>query len=126
MWHGYGANGAMGTGAVANLSVFTKVNTPETGAEVKYINAGLINTSLVLKDNTVWESGYNGSGEIGNGTTSDCLNFVQGETSEGALNEVLTVGKNLRKYKRRTYIKHSSYSKKWKHIYSTEITHFHK
>ena len=59
MWHGYGANGAMGTGAVANLSVFTKVNTPETGAEVKYINAGLINTSLVLKDNTVWESGYN-------------------------------------------------------------------
>ena len=116
----------MGTGGTANLSVFTKVNVPETENGVKYINAGLLITSLILKNNTIWETGYNGNGEIGNGTNTDCLIFEQGKTSEGTLNDVLTVGRNIRKCKRRKHIKHFCYSKKWGYIHKPEIIHIHK
>ena len=81
-----------GTGSTGNLLVFTKVNTPEQ-SKIKYINAGLLNTSLVLNDGTVWQTGFNGSGELGNGTDADSLTFAQGSTKEDLLQEVLIVRK---------------------------------
>ena len=84
-----------GTGGTGNLTVFTRVNIPETEGEekVKYISAGLLNTALVLSDGSIWETGYNGSGELGNGTLVDSLNFVQGATIDKELKKVLTVRK---------------------------------
>ena len=84
-----------GTGGTGNLTAFTNVNIPETEGEkkVKYISAGLLNTALVLSDGSIWETGYNGSGELGNGTLVDSLNFIQGVTIDKELKEVLTVRK---------------------------------
>ena len=69
--------------------------------ELTDFNKGLCDTiavgeyhTLVLKDDgSVWAFGYNGNGELGDGTTTDRFTPVQvlGENGEGHLNDVIAV-----------------------------------
>ena len=90
--------GRQGTNATADTTLYSEVNLPSSVTEsnkVKYVKAGIINTTLLLQDGTVWETGFNLQGELGNGNTTTQTAFVQGKTEEGNLENVLTVGKNV-------------------------------
>lgn len=90
--------GRLGTGSTANATTYKKVNSPSTVTDtnkVKYVKAGIINTTILLEDGTVWETGFNLQGELGNGTTTTQTAFVQGLTASGTpITDVLTIGKN--------------------------------
>lgn len=96
---GVGTVGQLGTGNNTTVNVYTKVNLPSTVTQtnkVKYIKAGYANTSLVLTDGTVWTTGFNLTGELGNGTQVSSNNFVQGLfAKEKPAQNVLTVGRNI-------------------------------
>lgn len=92
------SSGRLGTGSTANATTYVKVILPSmvtSENKVKYIKAGRGNTTLLLTNGTVWETGYGTSGELGNGTTTTSTSFVQGLTaSETPIENVLMIGKN--------------------------------
>ena len=48
-----------------------------------------------MQDGSIWETGFNLQGELGNGTNTNSENFVQGLIATGApLEDVLMIGKN--------------------------------
>lgn len=69
--------GRLGINTSSNVLKFTEVNIPST-SKVKYFRAGITNTSLVLADGSVWETGFNLNGELGNGTNTTSTTFVKG------------------------------------------------
>jgi len=89
--------GRLGTSSTANATKYVSVNLPSTVTQinkVKYVKAGRMNTTLLLTDGTVWETGFNLNGELGNGTTTNSTQFVQGLTKDGTLQDVLIIGRN--------------------------------
>ncbi len=100
MVYGAGENshGRLGVGTAVSLETYTKLNLPQAVTQsnpVKYICAGRTNTILLLADGTIWETGTNGKGQLGNGTTIDSDGFVQGFTASNTpLENILTIGKN--------------------------------
>ncbi|NTW90433.1 MAG: hypothetical protein HGA35_00570 [Erysipelotrichaceae bacterium] len=72
---GYGVNGQLGDGTlVSKTAPVTVLNS----TNVIDISLNGIGTCHMLKsDNTVWGWGYNGSGSVGNGTTTDVSTPVQ-------------------------------------------------
>ena len=92
-------NGRIGIEGTGNQTTFEQVNLDEIltdGKKVKYIKAGQANTTILLSDGTVWETGFNLHGELGNGTNETKTTFVQGLTEENkAIKGVLTIGKNI-------------------------------
>jgi len=91
-------NGRLGTGDITTVIKYTKVNLPSVVTEknkVKYIKSGKQNTTILLEDDSVWETGYNVAGELAIGTTTLSTTFVQGLTENNTpINNVLTIGKN--------------------------------
>jgi len=92
-------NGRLGTGNTSNITQYAKVNLPNTVTEtnkVKYIKSGIINTTILLTDGSIWETGFNLQGELGNGTAgTETYTFVQGLIEkETPIEEVLMIGRN--------------------------------
>ena len=92
--------GRLGTGSTANQTKYVAINLQNIVTEdnpVKYIKAGITNTTILLKDGSVWETGYNLQGELGIGTSNTtATTFVQGLTGAGTpIENVLTIGKNV-------------------------------
>ena len=92
-------NGRLGTGNTSNITQYAKVNLPNTVTEtnkVKYIKSGIINTTILLTDGSIWETGFNLQGELGNGTAgTETHTFVQGLIEkETPIEEVLMIGRN--------------------------------
>ena len=68
---GYNGYGQFGVGDSSNRSL--PIQMKDTDGSVLYgvkeISAGAYTTTLIKEDNSVWSVGYNGHGEIGDGTT---------------------------------------------------------
>lgn len=94
---GCNSYGRIATTSTGNTTKYAKTTLPSTVTEtnkVKYIKAGIINTTIQLTDGTVWETGFNLQGELGNGSKTTATSFVQGLTKDGAMENVLVVGRN--------------------------------
>ena len=98
---GASINGRLGLGTevTGNQTTFTEVNLEEIltdGSKIKYVKSGIANTTILLSNGTVWETGFNLHGELGNGTNITSTTFVQGLTGENTpIQNVLTIGKNM-------------------------------
>lgn len=64
---GYGANGQLGNGVVANVTVATQVSGQ---SRVMAVAAGGLHTLALRSDGTVFSWGANANGQLGNGTTT--------------------------------------------------------
>ncbi len=96
---GIGTKGILGLTGTGNQKTFTKVNLDGIltgGRKIKYVKSGIANTTILLSDKTVWETGFNLHGELGNGTNVTSTNFIQGLMGENTpIENVLTIGKNM-------------------------------
>ena len=75
---GTGSNwyGQLGTGNIANISSLTvMINT--TGKTPKYVSCGQNHTMVLMTDGTIWGTGYNLYGQLGNYTTDNKLSLTQ-------------------------------------------------
>ncbi len=92
-------NGRLGLEGTGNQTTFTKVNLDgilTEGRKIKYVKSGMANTTVLLSDGTVWETGFNLHGELGNGINETSTTFVQGLMGEGTpIQNVITIGKNI-------------------------------
>ena len=94
---GYNANGELGNGGTANIYSPIQVLGGATGKQyledIIQIAAGSNYTLALRKDGTVWAWGYNGNGELGNGTTttSRVPVQVQGETAGTELRNIVAI-----------------------------------
>jgi alpha-tubulin suppressor-like RCC1 family protein len=72
----WGSNfwGQLGDGTFTNR-VPPSVTQPFTSG-IKQVDLGNSHTCVIKTDNTVWCAGYNGDGELGNGTTTTSTTFV--------------------------------------------------
>lgn len=86
---GYNQYGQIpGLGITGASTAFTKVTLPSSvtgNTKVKYVSASTNNTSIVLTDGSLWISGYNASGQIGDGTNTQRTTFVQAKDDTGNL-----------------------------------------
>lgn len=71
---GMGEDGEFGDGVSANSSV--PINYAGLTSGVHHIANGGLHTLVVLADGSVWSSGYNGYGELGDGTYNERLSAV--------------------------------------------------
>lgn len=65
----------------------------EGNAKIKYISGGQGNIQLILSDGTAWMNGCNSEGTLGNGTTTNSIEFVQMRDESGAINDAFQPGK---------------------------------
>lgn len=89
--------GRLGINSTSNLPTYTTISLPSTVTDsnkVKYFKAGRLNTSLLLTDGTIWQTGCGISGELGDGSNNTTTTFVQGKTKNGNLENVSILGKN--------------------------------
>ncbi len=94
---GKNTDGRSGTASTTDVLKYTLVSLPSTvtsSNKVKYVKGGRMNTTILLQDGTIWSVGRNTNGELGNGTTTDSTTFVQGQTINGTLQNVLIIGRN--------------------------------
>jgi alpha-tubulin suppressor-like RCC1 family protein len=72
---GNNSNGQLGTGNKINVSVFTKVYDPtllvNNGVKCIAVSCSYNHTQIVLSDGSLWTTGYNRYGQLGNGTSGD-------------------------------------------------------
>ncbi|MCI8620539.1 MAG: hypothetical protein HFJ50_01630 [Clostridia bacterium] len=64
---GYNEHGSLGNETNTLSDIYVEAKLPKVGeneTKVKYIKAGILNTSILLSDGTVWETGYGVSGEL--------------------------------------------------------------
>ncbi len=78
---GYNSYGKLGDGTITNRSVPTQENTE--AADWNYISAGSDHTISIKNDGTLWAWGYNGFGQIGDGTTT--TRYISTQESTDAL-----------------------------------------
>jgi hypothetical protein len=73
---GYNGQGQLGIGSIASANVWTKINSLGLGV-VKLFNLGTAyGVTFALKsDNTIWATGYNANGQIGDGTVTRVTAF---------------------------------------------------
>ena len=98
--YGCGINqyGELQTGNTSAVSTLIKIsNLPQTvlegNAKIKYISGGQGNIQLILSDGTAWMNGCNSEGTLGNGTTTNSIEFVQMRDESGAINDAFQPGK---------------------------------
>lgn len=70
MLYGAGENsvGRLGMGKLETFPIYTKLKLPQSITQtnpVKYFHVGRANTSLLLADGTIWETGQNGTRSLG-------------------------------------------------------------
>ncbi len=66
---GYNSDGELGNGTITNSSMPLKVSTP-AGVTFTQVSAGSGHSLAVSSDGNTYAWGYNGDGELGNGTTT--------------------------------------------------------
>ncbi len=74
---GYNVQGQLGLGTTTSVSSFIQVTS--LGSDVEYIwnFAGANGVAVALKsDGTIWMTGYNGQGALGDGTTTNITSFT--------------------------------------------------
>ncbi len=95
------SNGRLGTTGTTNQTKYIEISLPEEirNNQIKYVKSGMMNTTILLKNGSVWETGFNLQGELGIGTDGSAATsttFIQGLTNESTpIENVLTIGKNL-------------------------------
>ncbi|HET6485570.1 MAG TPA: hypothetical protein VFH83_04070 [Spirochaetia bacterium] len=65
--------GQLGTGATADVLTPTQI----LAGGVVAIAGGLVHTAIIKADHSIWTTGYSSNGELGNGSSSGSLTFVQ-------------------------------------------------
>ncbi|CDE14898.1 putative uncharacterized protein [Clostridium sp. CAG:470] len=83
---GYNGNYQLGTNNTSNYSLPQQM-LDQTGTKILYgvkeISAGDQHTTILKEDGTVWSTGYNGYGQLMDGTTNSKAIIVQAKYSEG-------------------------------------------
>jgi alpha-tubulin suppressor-like RCC1 family protein len=74
---GYNYYGELGAGDRENRSVFTRIES--AGGDVKSVSSGARHTVILKNDGSVWASGYNFNGQLGQGNTEDQTSFTRVE-----------------------------------------------
>lgn len=76
LW-GSGSNyyGQLSLGGTTSVSIFNKITAGVS--DVKQIACGALHTMMVKNDGSLWACGYNGSGQLGTGNTTNQTVFVQ-------------------------------------------------
>ena len=77
---GYNYNGQLGLGDPANKTMFLKVTT-NINNDVKQIACGEYHTFILKNDGSIWSCGYNNSGQLGLGDTTQRSTFTQVTTN---------------------------------------------
>lgn len=88
---GDNSTGALGKPDILSSNI--PVHLGDAFNQVKAISAGLGFTIALKSDGTVWSWGYNGDGELGDGTLQDSYTPVQvkGPTGEGFLDQIVAI-----------------------------------
>ncbi len=76
---GGNAFGQLGDGSTndASIPVQVMIDVGQPMTEVAYVSAGTKHSMIVKKNGTVWAVGYNGSGQLGDGTNNNTATPVQ-------------------------------------------------
>ena len=77
---GYNNFGQLGLGSTATKNTFTQVATNVTN-DVEQIACGYSHTFILKNNGSVWACGYNGSGQLGLGNTTNKTTFAQVTTN---------------------------------------------
>ena len=81
---GHNNYGQLGVGDTSNSNVYKKVVfSNDTEIEVKYIRGGSNNLAILGKDGKVYATGYNGYGQLSNGTTTNSSYLIEMQNSDG-------------------------------------------
>ena len=98
---GYNGYGQLGTTDKTSKLKPTKTNIYDSSDNTQKIYAidvasGNNHTVVLKSDGTVWASGYNGYGQLGNGTTTNSNEFVQvkDSTGKGYLTDIIEIAAN--------------------------------
>jgi alpha-tubulin suppressor-like RCC1 family protein len=74
---GYNANGGLGLGDTTDRNTFTKITALGTNITGLWNMGGDLGCTVVQKsDYTIWVAGYNGYGQLGNGSTTNQISFI--------------------------------------------------
>jgi alpha-tubulin suppressor-like RCC1 family protein len=74
---GENSNGQLGDGTIINKSSFVKVYTPTGGITCTQVSCGFAHTQMLLSDGSLWATGFNSNGQLGDGTTAQRTLFVK-------------------------------------------------
>ncbi len=74
---GSNSSGQLGTGNTINSTYFVKVYTPSDGITVTSVSCSSSNTAIILSDGSLWTTGYNSTGQLGRGNTTNSTSFVK-------------------------------------------------
>jgi alpha-tubulin suppressor-like RCC1 family protein len=81
---GYNNQGQLGTGNASSLSVPTELTSPANIVDISYMGAdGYAGVMLLDASGYVWVAGYNGYGNLSDGTTTARSTFQKYQTSAG-------------------------------------------
>ncbi len=91
---GYNNYGGLGIGHSSDVSLPQQMLDTDRSVlyGVKEISGGRYHAVIMKEDNTVWGVGYNGYGQVGDGTTSNRTIISQAKNSAG---EVITDAKHI-------------------------------
>ncbi|MCI8620534.1 MAG: hypothetical protein HFJ50_01600 [Clostridia bacterium] len=93
---GLNSNGQIGNEAEANTNILTKIKDIEEVNEtnkIKYIKAGITGSSIMLTNGSVYISGNNEFGELGNGTNNSSSVFVKAKLKDENLEDAIMIGR---------------------------------
>ena len=85
---GYNNFGQLGLGSTATKNTFTQVTTNVTN-DVEQIACGYSHTFILKNNGSVWACGYNGSGQLGLGNTTNKTTFAQVTTNVSDVKEIV-------------------------------------
>ena len=94
------AYGELGNGSniAVNVPTQVKINTNEYLTDIKKIAVGVQHAIALKKDGTVWAWGYNGMGQLGNGTNNAKYAIqVENITGDGYLENIVDIDAGLYK-----------------------------
>jgi alpha-tubulin suppressor-like RCC1 family protein len=90
---GSNSNGALGVGDTTNRSTFTQITALGTNVTGLWNMGSTYGCAIAQKsDYTIWVAGYNGSGQLGNGNTTNQVSFIDVTSAWGG-----GTGKTLKK-----------------------------
>jgi len=88
---GYNSNGQLGDGTTVNKSTLTPM-TNNTGKTPASVSCGAYHTIVLMTDGSIYGCGYNPSGQLGNGTTTDKNTLTQITNNTGKTPKSISCG----------------------------------